>query len=220
MPTGICARALPFHYAWLILAVGTLTVFGALGLARFGYTMVLPAMQSGLGLNNTHAGGLATANLIGYLALSVLGGALSARYGPRVVITVGLTVAALGMLLTGLSNSFATAAAWRTLTGIGSGASNVPAMGLLAAWFVQRRRGMAAGIGVTGSSLALIVLGLLVPYIIGAYGLNGWRICWFFFAAITLGLAVLALVILRNCPSEIGLLPVGAPKDCEPVTVK
>lgn len=140
------AKALPFHYSWIVLAVGTLVVFGALGLARFGYTMVLPSMQLGLGLSNTQAGGIATANLIGYLALSVLGGALAARYGPRVVITVGLTVAAVGMLLTGFANSFATAAAWRVLTGIGSGASNVPVMGMLAAWFVQRRRAWAAGL--------------------------------------------------------------------------
>jgi len=207
------------HYAWIILAVGTLVIFGALGLARFGYTMVLPAMQLGLGLNNTQAGGLATANLIGYLALSVLGGALAARYGPRVVITVGLTVTAIGMLLTGFANSFADAAAWRALTGIGSGASNVPALGLLAAWFVQRRSGLATGIGVTGSSIALIVLGILVPHVLAAYGWNGWRMCWFIFAGITLGLAVLAFTILRNCPSELGLLPFGAQGDSETVTV-
>jgi len=213
-------KASPFHYAWLILAAGTLVVFGALGLARFGYTMVLPPMQQGLGLSNTQAGALATVNLIGYLVLSVLGGALAARYGPRVVITVGLTVAAAGMLLTGLANSFATAAVWRVVTGIGSGASNVPAMGLLAAWFVQRRRGMAAGIGVTGSSLALILLGLLVPHVLSAYGWNGWRICWFIFAGITLGLAVLAFTILRNCPSELGLLPMGATGESTTITAK
>ncbi len=220
MQTDNSTKALSFHYAWLILAVGTLVVFGALGLARFGYTMVLPAMQLGLGLSNAHAGGLATANLIGYLSLSVLGGALAARYGPRVVITVGLTVAAVGMLLTGLANSFFAAAVWRALTGIGSGASNVPAMGLLAAWFVQSRRGMAAGIGVTGSSLALIILGLLVPHLLAVYGWNGWRICWFFFAGITLVLAVLAFTILRNSPSDLGLLPVGASGDSATVTSK
>jgi len=199
-----------FHYAWVVLAVGTMVVFGALGLARFGYTMVLAPMQLGLGLSNAQAGGLATANLIGYLALSVLGGALAARYGPRVVISVGLTVAAVGMMLTGFATSFAAAAVWRALTGIGSGASNVPVMGLLAAWFVQRRRGLAAGIGVTGSSLALIVLGPLVPRVLAAYGENGWRACWFLFAGATLGLAILAFAALRNRPSDLGLLPLGA----------
>ena len=62
-----------FHYAWAVLAVGTLVVFGALGLARFGYTMLLPPMQASLGLDNTQAGALATANLVGYLALTVVG---------------------------------------------------------------------------------------------------------------------------------------------------
>jgi MFS family permease len=203
------AKALPFHYSWIVLAVGTLVVFGALGLARFGYTMVLPSMQLGLGLSNTQAGGIATANLIGYLTLSVLGGALAARFGPRVVIAVGLTVAAVGMLLTGFANSFAAATIWRVLTGMGSGASNVPVMGMFAAWFVQRRRGLAAGIGVTGSSLALIVLGFLVPHVLAAYGSNGWRVCWFLFAGVIMGVAALAFTILRNHPSELDLLPFG-----------
>lgn len=40
-----------------------LVMFGAIGLGRFGYTSILPFMQTDLGLNNTEAGSLATANL-------------------------------------------------------------------------------------------------------------------------------------------------------------
>lgn len=205
-----------FHYAWIILAVGTLVVVGSLGLARFGYTMLLPSMQTALAMDNTRAGGLATANLAAYLALAVAGGALASRYGPRVVITIGLAVAALGMALTGLAGSFGEAMVWRALTGLGSGASNVPVMALLSAWFAQRRRGLAAGIGVTGSSLALILLGPLVPRILTGDEENGWRVCWFLFAAVTFGLAVLSWAALRNRPSDIGLRPLGATTDDKP----
>ena len=198
------------HYGWVVLAIGTLVVFGSLGLARFGYTVVLPAMQVGLGMDNTQAGVLATANLVGYLALSVIGGALAARYGPRAVITAGLALAGVGMLLTGLANGFLPAAAWRALTGIGSGASNVPVMGLMAAWFATRRRGLASGIAVAGSSVALIFVGPLVPRILSAYGESGWRICWFLFGGVTLLLAAGGFLLLRNRPSEIGLKPLGA----------
>lgn len=204
------------HYAWVVLVVGTLVVFGSLGLARFGYSMLLPPMQAGLHLDNTQAGALATANLAGYLALAVVGGAMASRLGPRVVITAGLVVAALGMLLTGLAGSFGAAMGWRALTGVGSGASNVPVMALLSAWFAQRRRGLASGIGVTGSSLALILLGPLVPRLLADYGHNGWRICWFGFAGATLALAVLALVVLRNRPADVGLCPLGATGDEAP----
>lgn len=210
---AVRSAASRLHYAWIVLAVGTLVVFGALGLARFGYTMLLPPMQAGLLLNNTQAGALATANLAGYLVLALVGGALAARVGPRVVIASGLAVAALGMLLTGLADSFGAALGWRALSGIGSGASNVPVMALLSAWFAQRRRGLASGIGVTGSSLGLILLGPMVPRLLAGNEENGWRICWFVFSGVTFGLAIVALAALRNRPAEIGLIPLGAAGD-------
>jgi sugar phosphate permease len=205
----MAASTRSFHYGWVVLAMGTLVVFGALGLARFGYSMVLPAMQGGLGIANTAAGVLATANLVGYLLLSLIGGALASRFGPRAVISVGLVVVAGAMLLTGLARSFPEAVAWRLLTGLGSGACNVPAMGLLAGWFAPRRRGLATGIGVSGSSLGLIVLGPVVPRLLATYGLTGWRVCWFAFAGAALVLALLAAILLRNRPAEMGLRPVG-----------
>ncbi len=205
--TPRCPR---LHYGWVVLAVGTLVVFGSLGLARFGYTMVLPTMQSGLGLDNTQTGLLATANLVGYSTLALLGGAAAARYGARSVIAAGLAVAGGGMLLTGLAGGFPAAASYRALTGIGSGASNVPVMALLASWFATRRRGLAAGIAVAGSSLALIFVGWLVPHVLPVYGGSGWRVSWFIFGGVTLLLAVGAFLLLRNRPSELGLKPVGA----------
>ncbi|MCE5252245.1 MFS transporter [bacterium] len=199
-----------FHYGWIVLFMGTLVVFGSLGLARFGYTVVLPAMQVGLGMENTQAGVLASANLVGYLALSVIGGALAARFGPRVVITAGLMLAGASMVMTGLAHGFMAAALWRAVTGVGSGASNVPVMGLMASWFAARRRGFATGIAVAGSSLALIVVGPLVPRVLSAYAENGWRVCWFLFGGITVLLAAGAYILLRNRPSDIGLSPLGA----------
>lgn len=209
------------HYGWVILGSATIIIFGALGLARFGYTVVLPAMQVGLGMQNTQAGVLATANLVGYLALSVVGGALASRFGPRAVITVGMTVVGLGMLLTATSTSLPSAALWRAMTGVGSGASNVPAMGLIAAWFASKRRGMATGIGVAGSSLALITVGPLAPGILAAYGEWGWRVCWVLFGGTALALAVVAFAFLRNHPSDLRLRPLGAdPREPLPAPVK
>jgi len=198
------------HYAWYVLATATLVVFGSLGLARFGYTMVLPAMQVGLELDNALAGGLATANLVDYLGLSVVGGALAARFGPRRVIAAGLAVAGVALILTGLARGFVDAAVWRLLAGVGSGASNVPVMGLMAAWFSRRRRGLASGVAVTGSSFALILLGPLVPRALAWGGDGGWRLCWFGYGAAVLALAVLALVVLRNAPGDVGCRPLGA----------
>lgn len=206
----MAGRTFAPHYAWTILVTGTLVVFAALGLARFGYTLVLPSMQVGLGMDNSGAGALATANLLGYLALSAVGGALASRYGPRAVIVTGLSLTAAGMIATGAARGYADAALWRAVTGIGSGASNVPVMGLMAAWFASRRRGLATGIAAGGSSLGLILLGPLVPAVLSAAGEYGWRICWFGFGGMTVAVALLAGLLLRNSPADRGLLPFGA----------
>ncbi len=198
-----------FHYGWIVLAMGTLAVFGALGLARFGYTMVLPAMQQALEMDNSQAGLLATVNLAGYLALSLIGGALASRYGARSIASLGLVLAGAGMIFTGWAQGFLPVAIWRGLTGIGSGAGNIAVMGLWAAWFTKKQRGLASGIAVSGSSIALIFTGIIVPRILYTYGEAAWRNCWFIYGAITLLLAVGSFLFLRNSPADMKLNPAG-----------
>ncbi|MDD5093645.1 MAG: MFS transporter [Dehalococcoidia bacterium] len=207
-----------FHYGWLMLGMGMLAVFGSLGLARFGYAMVLPEMKEGLDIGNTEAGAIITASLLGYLALSVIGGALATRFGPRAVIAGGLAVAGTGMIFTGMANGFTAVMAAQLLTGMGSGAGNIPVVGLVASWVAPRRLGVASGVIVSGSSLGLVVVGTTVPVILSRYD-EGWRACWYVFGAITIALALLSWVLLRNQPSEKGLKPLGF-KDDDPAVIR
>lgn len=204
------------HYAWPILLVCTLVVFGSLGLGRLAYSPILPNMQAGLGLSNTQGGALATGNFGGYLLLSVIGGLLAARFGPRLVISLSMLVVGLTMILTGLAQSFWAAILWRSLTGMGSGGSNIPALGLLAAWFAPRRRGLAVGIAIAGSSVALVVTGYAIPPVMASYGGDGWRAAWIIMGAAVLLLALLAWLTLRDSPAERGLRPLGDTPETPP----
>jgi MFS family permease len=177
-----------------------LVVFGALGLARFSYTSILPSMQEGLGLSNTQAGALATANLAGYLLMGIVAGAVSARIGPRRVIAVGLLVACAGMLITGFAHSYAPALAGRLLTGFGSAAANIPAHTILGLWFSRARRGIVTGVAASGASVGLIVTGPLIPWIVSSFGDSGWRWSWYILAAGTFVLAVAGFLVFRDRP--------------------
>lgn len=204
------------HYAWVVLVTSVATVFASLGLARFGYTMILPDMRQGLQFSYTQMGALATGNFIGYLVFALLGGYLASRFGPRVVIAVSLVFAGAAMLLTGLASGFMVALAGRTLTGLGSGGSNVPVMGLISAWFGRRLRGMAAGIAVGGSGIGMVVTGWLVPRIIANSPGTGWRISWYVLGGIVVALGAAAWLLLRDRPAAMGLRAVGDDGPAEP----
>lgn len=186
------------NYKWVILATTVLVVFAALGLSQFSYPAILPAMQKGLHINNTLAGILATANLMGYLGMAVVAGAVATRLGPRRVITAGLLLAAAGMIVTGIANGFGMAAAGRFLTGIGSATASVPAHLVPSFWFPPQRRGVATGALPLGASMGLVMSGPLVPRLVNGYGESGWRITWFVLAAVTFVIALLAFAVIRS----------------------
>ncbi|MBM4333749.1 MAG: YbfB/YjiJ family MFS transporter [Deltaproteobacteria bacterium] len=197
------------HYGWVILFTGFIGVMGALGFGRFAYTPILPSMKEALSLTYAQMGWIGTGNFIGYMIFAFLGGYLATRFGPRRVISASLVLVAVSLILTGLADSFEFALAMRTLTGAGSAGSNVPIMALASAWFVSRRRGMATGILVSGSSIALLMLGPLIPKILESFPGSGWRVCWYTLGGITLLIALLNYWLIRNRPEEKNLRPVG-----------
>jgi MFS family permease len=197
------------HYAMVVLGLIVLTVFGALGLARFGYTSILPAMQDNLRLTNAQTGALQSWNLIGYVLTVLLAGMLAARFGPRIVISCALIVTAMGLALTGFIPTFEGARLGRYLAGVGGAGANVPAMALVSSWFGIKRRGLAAGIGVAGSSIGLMVTGPLVPYLQKLFAPQGWRICWYVLGVMALAVGGLCALFLRNRPEEKGTAPLG-----------
>lgn len=203
-------RAGGLHYGWIIAIMSVVTVLGALGLARFGYTMILPSMKEGLGLTDSQAGDLATANMIGYLVMAVTCGYLASRFGPRIVVTIFMCIITGSMILTGMAPNFQVAVIGRLFTGVGSGGTNVPVMGLVPAWFSAKRRGLATGMAVSGSSFGMVITGFLVPKVLNRYGDAGWRYSWFCLAGLAFLIAVLGYVILRNRPRDKGLSPIGA----------
>ncbi len=200
---------LPFHYGWVIAFTGMLSIFACLGFARFVLGMLLPSMSAGLHLSYSEMGLLGTGNFLGYLIAVLLAGKIVGVFNPKRTLTFGLTVSGVSMILIGLSNTHSIIGPLYLLTGMGSGLSNVAVMGLITRWFDSDRRGRASGFVVIGSGFALLISGVLIPWINSAFGTEGWRIGWIVSAVIVLIVTATDLILIRNSPQEMGLAPIG-----------
>jgi MFS family permease len=194
----------------VIVGTGTLSILACLGFGRFALGMLLPSMASSLGLSYAQSGYLGTGNFLGYLGAVLACGPLAARLGARRLIAGALVLVGGSMVLLSRSASFAPLLALYVVTGFGSGATNVPMMGLIARWFGGRARGRAAGFAAIGSGFGIILSGQLIPWIGAVRGAEGWRTSWAVLGAMVLAIAGLAALLLRNSPAEVGLQPHGA----------
>ena len=198
-----------FHYGWLIVFAGMLTLFSCLGLARFAFGVILPGMREGLSLAYDQMGYLGTGNFVGYLFSVAITPTLLKLWRPRITMVSGLTLIALTLAGMSQSGTFIQLLALYTLTGIGSGLANIATMVLIAHWFRREKRGRAAGLMVLGNGVAIIFAGLCIPVLNRLYGLDGWRISWLLLAIITLAVAVIVGLVVRNDPENLGLKPLG-----------
>ncbi len=204
------------HYGWIVIFMGLLTTIAAHGFGRMAYTIILPAMKDGLQFDYTQLGLLGTGNFIGYLTMAIVGGFLAARFGTRIVITLALILMGVTMILTGLAETFGFAFAMRLMTGLGNGASYVPAMALGSAWFAMEKRGFATGIVSAGIGAGTLVSGLVVPPILKAFGPEGWRISWYILGGAVILISGVVFLFVRSRPEEKGLEPVGMQKSAAP----
>lgn len=197
------------HYGWVVVSAGMLCVMAALGFGRFALGMLLPSMAATLGLSYSQMGFIGTANFLGYLVSALLSARISGRTGPRkyiffALLSVGLSLAAMSTV-----GGFLPALILYMIAGIGSAGANIPVMGLVSAWFGSRLRGRAAGFIVIGSGVAIMITGLLVPYVNRRAGAEGWRISWLILGGVAVLVACIGYAFLRNRPQERGLAPLG-----------
>ncbi len=199
-----------------MVAAGALVLFSCLGLARFAYTVLLPAMQDALELPYEKMGLIGTANFAGYLIAVILSPAVIHRFRPRSTITAALLLISVNMLAIGCSQSLLVIAFLYALVGLGSGFANMPMMALLTRWFHSDQRGKAAGLMIMGNGLGIMFAGHTIPLLMHRCGAIGWQGGWWMLGLVTLATALCAGFLLRNCPSELGLEPIGRPQPISP----
>jgi predicted MFS family arabinose efflux permease len=180
----------------------------SLGLARFSYALLLPAMRADLGWSYFTSGAMNTANAAGYLVGALLAPRWLARFDARRVLVAGGIGSVVMLAAHAFVRDDAALYMLRGLTGVASAASFVSG-GLLAVRLAQqasrfeppRSAGLVLGLYYGGTGVGIVVSSLLVPPILAVSPgsgtsralahVHGWPIAW-----IALALAALVATLL------------------------
>ena len=160
-----------------------------------------PLIRRDLGLSIADMGYLLSAFLWSYAFAQLPTGALVDRLGPRLLLSLGLSLWSGAQFLGGLVASFGQFFGARVLLGIGEAPQFPAAARVVRDWFHPRDRGLATGVFNCASSLGTAIAAPVLTLLMLAFG---WR--WMFMIMGLAGLLVAAAWyrIYRN-PAEIAL---------------
>jgi predicted MFS family arabinose efflux permease len=154
------------------------------------FPVFLPALLAEFGGSRAATAFTASLLWLGGAALSPVAGYLVARWNPRLLVTSGLGIVALGMALGSLAPTLPLfLAAMGGLGGIGLGLTGMTTHAALIADQYVRRRGLATGIAF-GGSMAAYALAPPAQWLITHWG---WRQAFWCYAAIILAVVPWAL---------------------------
>jgi predicted MFS family arabinose efflux permease len=136
-----------------------------IGLARFGYTPLIPALIAAGWFAPSAAVYLGAANLAGYLAGALGARAIAARTGAPALLRGSMLLTAASLFACALPLGFAWFFLWRFLSGGTGGVLMALAAPSVMPGIPPARRGLAGGAIFTGVGLGIAASGTLVPFL-------------------------------------------------------
>lgn len=198
---------------WLIVAACCGLAASAIGICNntlgVFYTPVSNSLGVGKGTFAFHA--TAGSLLTGFMGPVVA--SLMKKYSMKILMTFGIIVAAVSTVLMGFSHNLFLFYALGLIRGFGCAFfTMMPLTTIISNWF-SAKNGLAVGIAMSFSGLSGAIFNPLVSSIITSYG---WDKAYFFTGICIVVLALPGvLFVLKQSPSECGLLPYGAKDDAK-----
>ncbi|MFJ1303045.1 YbfB/YjiJ family MFS transporter [Pseudomonadota bacterium AL_CKDN230030165-1A_HGKHYDSX7] len=169
---------------WRYMYAGAGASLASIGLARFVYTPLLPALLEAQWFSPADTVYLGAANLAGYLVGALAGRPLARRFDSVSVLRTMMLLVTLAFFACALPLSVSWFFGWRLASGIAGGVIMVLVAGTLLPHVPAARRGLAGGAIFLGAGIGIAASGTLVPLLLD----QGLAVTW-------MGLGVLSLAL-------------------------
>lgn len=173
---------------WRAAFIGLCANLIGVGLARFAYTPLIPALIGARWFSSVAADYLGAANLLGYLLGAVLASRLGERFGVRPLLRAMMGAATASFFACAGPLPFFWFFFWRFFSGFAGGVLMALAAPSVLPKVPSRRRGMAGGAMFTGVGLGVVASGTLVPFLLR----SGLTATWLGLGALSLALTIAA----------------------------
>lgn len=185
-------------YGWVVVAAGFVITCIGLGTAM-SLGVFLEPITTAMGWSRTD---VSTAAVLTFLAMgagSFFWGAISDRYGTRVVLLCGGVLLGIGLMSASqVTQVWQFQLLWGVLGGLAAGAFFAPLTAIASRWFT-RHRSLAVALITSGMGLGSMVIGPLARAIISV---SDWRTAMFDLGLLALAVVLPTSLLVRNAPAE------------------
>jgi MFS family permease len=196
------------HYAWIVAAVGLVTLITSSGFRSTTGILIVP-LQTEFGWSRATISFAVAINLVIYGLGGPFAAAFVEKYGMRRVITVAVLGIALGAgLSTRMNAPWQLDILWGVVNAAATGAISVPLGAMIANRWFARRRGLIIGLLTASNASGQLIFLPLLAWIVTQWG---WRYAAGTAATVALVVVLpLVLLFIRDRPSDLGLAPYGS----------
>ena len=191
-------RAMKLFYGWVIVGVGIVVTCVGFG-AMATLSIFLQPMAASMGWSRT---GLATAALLNFLCMGAgafMWGALSDRFGTRVVVLCGGALLGLGMVVASQANTLLQfQLLFGIIVGVAAGSFYAPMTATTTRWFTQNRS-LAVALVSAGLSFGSTLMAPLARWLITSYD---WRMAMLVLGDLVWLIVIPAAFLVRNPPGS------------------
>jgi len=200
---------LKIFYGWLVVFSMFMTLLVHAGAGFYVFGIFYKPLAEEFGWDLASISLAMTVYMLTMGLTAPIMGRMTDRFGEKTVILTGALIAGTGLLLLSRTTSLGEFYFLYFVVGLGfSGCGIIPASSAITNWFAKKR-GIAIGLAMAGVSVGAFTITLAAGYIMAG---NGWRFAYCFLGILSLVLVIpLVLLVMKNTPQEIGLLPDGGP---------
>lgn len=185
-------------YRWISLVTLWLVYFFVY-FDRVAPAVVAPELMKAFNISAASLGLLSAAYFYPYAAMQIPSGMLADFLGPRLAVTIFFMIAGAGTAMFGMAQSYDWAVVGRIMMGIGVAVVYVPIMKIQAQWFRPYEFATLTGILLTVGNVG--ALGAAAP-LASFIAATGWRSAFYYLGAISVILAILTYLFVRNRPED------------------